>query len=298
MYKRLLMVLSLMICVGCVFVVENAAMDARKSKKKHQHNAQKSLAAQRQRVDAEIKKTRAAILTAQQVLAEATQQATAAQGKGAESQTRVDAAMATIGASEADAQSASEFLELLEDRIESSQSVDSEFGRAKAAFNTAEQRLLAARDRVLNSPEYKAKYEKAVARGGGSALAAIGNEVLNADAEYDRAKRMYDSAKKTLAQERAKLLDENSEWGDATADAREARRQLADAQNQLRGSLLHKTAAAASYRNAMKAGTAARATIQRGSANLKRLEQQKKNLAKKQQNNKHSSNRSSSRRKR
>jgi len=285
----------------CLLIAESAAVTPKKNnnkKKGKQQNAQKSLAAQRQRIETEIKQAKATVLVAQKVLAVATQQATAAQGKGAESQRRVHAAMATIESSKAEAENASEFLDLLKEQIESSQSADSGFGQAKASYDAAEQRLLAVRDRVLSSPDYKSKCERAIARGDRSGPAAIANEALNSDAEYHRLKIAYDLAKKMLGQERAKLLEKDSEWRKATADARQAHSQLSEAQNHLRAALLHKTAAAAAYRKAAQAGTAAKATIQRNSADLKRLEQKKKDLAKKQQNAKHSPSRGHSSRKR
>jgi len=114
---------------------------------------------------------------------------TAAQGRLQASRARIQNAAAAVEAAKQDAAAATALLRRLEAEIEAAQGPDSEFAKAHMDLKDAQKAYDAARARVYKSPEYLAKYKRALGSPDkAKLLPQVRREAEGSDPEYEKAK--------------------------------------------------------------------------------------------------------------
>ena len=250
-----------------------------KKRRGRRSNAAAARAAQRRAIEKSIQATRAQVEAAKRVGTAAALRAQAEQGTVQAAEQRAEAALRAIEKARSDARATTETLRQIESRIEAAQGPDSEFARARAALEKAEEAFRAARDRVLHSAEYKARYAEALKSPDKTLLAQVRSEALKHDADFQTASRDHEAAEREFRRIRRELFAKDPEWVAAAQAAREARAELTRAEQALSAAMLKRAGGRSRLRQEASTAAAARAVVEQGEGVINRLESSRKRLA-------------------
>ncbi len=192
-----------------------------------------------------------------------------------EADQQIKASKTAIGAAEEEVKKAVQALKDLEKKIEDAEPSGSTFTKARAALEGAEKAYREAQDRVLKSPEYKAKYNQLV-QSQSESPALLRKQALDDDEGVAKAKGELEAFKGPHSKARAELLEKHPEWVKASQAVREAKKRLAEAVNKVGGEVLHKRTASRDLKKAAAAQATARAAAKQDEANLKKKAAEKK----------------------
>ena len=276
-YQRVLrIVVALTVGIACVAVYPDAAAA---KKKRSKRNSASKRAAQRRAIQGAIQRTKVQVEAAKQVRAVAAQRARTAQAKVQSAEGRVSTALTGIENAKSEAVSTTERLRAVEAEIEAARGPDSEFTRARVALEEAERKFQAERDRVLSSPDYKARYKAALDSGNKGMLLQIRNGALEDDAEFQATSRRHEWAETTFNRMRRELYAKHPNWVAGGKAARQARADLARSKQAVSAGMLTRAGARSNFRQAAGTAAAANAVVERGEAAIKRLQSAQKRLS-------------------
>lgn len=251
------------------------AGDAAAGSRRHSRSRSRSRTSHLQRTAAQfaMRQAKARLAAAQRVSAAAKQQAAAARAKIQYAAGRTQSALSDISSANADYADSNSGRKSLEAAIEAGQPDDSEFARARREWEQADKGFQAEQNRVLNSPTYKAKYERALhSIHRTQLLPKVRSETLANDSEYQQAKARLKSAEFEYDLMRRKLYQQNKDWVAAVKSTKDAGGAQANAQGKLRGSLFQKASGKASLRRATAAAATAQSVIRQSQATLRHLQ--------------------------
>jgi hypothetical protein len=159
----------------------------------------------------------------------------------------------------------------IEENLISSQSDDSEFGRARDALSAAKDDLTRQKDRVLGAPDYKAKVGQIRdASDAGRLRAEIRRDALDKDDAYQTARRALDASLKRFMPLKQKLFADDPDWKKTSESLR-----TSEAEERKLREKATSTASAApdaqDIRSSKDVANDARATIARAQAKLRQL---------------------------
>jgi len=189
------------------------------------------------------KNNNTAASTAQTAAANARQNLADAKGKAADLNKAVTDAKDAV-------KEAADALKKLETEIEDAQSADSAFGKARDAFRAAEKQLAAARAEVLESAEYKEKYEQAKAADDTAALASLRKDTLENSANVQESLGKFKEAKGTYEPLRTPLFKDDEKWTAANEDLQGKKKSLKDAEDDLHKAIAKERQAVADAKKA------------------------------------------------
>ncbi len=204
----------------CLSVVAIAAMligiaasdaEAAKRRRRHSRSRRALVAAQAQKSRA-IKSIQRQVASARKVLTSARSQVSMSQSQVSKSMAELTRIRVDIEAAHDDVQEASKALREIEAEILAEQSSDSEFSRAKTAFDESEQETHRVIHHLLDLPDAIGSSESPAGLSDIVKLSAEQRNTLDSDARYQSAQQKLSSAGSRLRDLRNKLFAADSQW--------------------------------------------------------------------------------------
>lgn len=226
-----------------------------------------------------IAKLKAQIAEAQSALNSVNQKLSPAKGKESEAKSRVQSIVSAMEGAQSSLRNAHDTLQEIEKHILATEDEAGEFAKSQKALDDVRQKLHAAQERILKSPEYLAKKQDAIESPNRSDLLAdLRKKSLEDDAEYDAALDVFPDAKMKCESLRLELFKKNEDWVTSAKMVTETTAAYNELVDKLTGALLSEGAAKDAIRKFTPSASAAQATIAQDEAILKALQakQQKK----------------------
>ena len=284
------------VVVVCLLVTAQVSADRRRNNNRNNNRNNQARNQQRQLINRSIQAHKNATENAKAVGAAAAQHAENAAYEAQKALQEIETAKAHIATLENAAEAAVDNLKQIEQSIIEAQADDSRLTRALAYVAESEAEYATVRQKLFNSPSYKAAYQRALASPNKAReLPAVRRAFIDDSSELQTASIQLDTARKQLEIVRSEVLGSDDDWVAAVNEVRSTKEALASSKLALKNALLGKGAAASVYRNHAATAAAAAERIQRSEASIKSLEAQQKRIQQQQQRN-NRNNRSRNRR--
>jgi chromosome segregation ATPase len=214
----------------------------------------------------------AQVAYARAVLADAEVRASAAQAGVDSANQRISGARDTLASASSDEKKAHEALVEAEAAVIDAAGEDSEIGQAKKKTDDLRQAMQYEQNRVLNSDAYKSKIAESSGTAEHAALVPkIRGQMLQDDAEYQRALSKYEVAKQNFSRLRTEVVHKDQTWLSHSSEIKDAWVAERTATNEGIAGGMKKLPAKQTLHEAQRTAAEARAYVAQGEMILRAL---------------------------
>ena len=246
------------------------ATDADAAKRRRHSSRRPSATTQAQKNQA-IKSIQQQVAAAQGVLSAAQSQTTMSQSQVSEAMSKLKKIRSDIEVAHDDVQQASKSLREIEAEIVAEQTPESEYGKAKTAFDDAQHASHLIIHRLAGLPGTIDANESRSGLDHLSGLTAEQQKELEADTAYQTAERQLQLAASTLKELRQKLFESDSDWTAGQRELLDAKQRSSEETRQVKSVGLESLRDQQQLNHAQQVAMEARRVIAQGEVRLRQL---------------------------